>query len=80
MTASDDNDGSYVLPEVSSHDNSEDSEDETFESITMPVCDTGQEADIDPARKPESKAKVPPVAAAATAANPLPVAAPPSAC
>jgi hypothetical protein len=74
MTALDDNDDSYVLPQVPSNDDCEDSEDERFKSITRPVHDTGHEVARNPAHKPETEAEVPPVAAAATAANPLPAA------
>ena len=75
MAASDDDDDSYVLLEVSSDDDTEDSKDDTLESITRHVRKTGREVDRDPA-EPEPEAKVPPVAvaaaAAATADNPLP--------
>jgi len=75
MAASVDDNDSYVLPEASSNDESEDSEDKTLESITRNVCDTSHELDRDPA-EPEDKAEVSHAAAAAAAAaaagNPLP--------
>ena len=49
-------------------------------SLVRHVCDTGCKADRDPACEPDSEAKVPLVAAAAIADNPLPVDVPPPFC